>query len=412
MALPIFLLPVCAYAQDSFPEFNFTGYADARLSYSSGAPSWLDRGLGKTRYGADAAGNDEIRANLAEAALLIDTKYSWELSSFVNLKFDPEQKNSVDVVEAFFRYDKLMDAGFKLDARLGVFYPHMSLENWGIAWTSPYSITPSAINSWIGEEVKTTGLEITIEKELEENAFSFTAAAFGFNDPSGTLLYFRGWALHDSKTTVFGEFPLPESRSISPVGLFNNQDPYTVPNLELDNRPGYYVGFSWENFGNFTVSGQYYDNRGDPEVLRGGQYAWETDFLNVGLTLDFFEETEIFGQFLKGNTKMGPIMALGLRPADVDYESFYIMVSHPFGDHRISARFDDFSTSDNSFVMYDNNNESGQSWMLAYTVEPFENQHLILELLHVNSDRAGRGQLGNPVNLKENQLQASYRVIF
>ena len=109
---------------------------------------------------------------------------------------------------------------------------------------------------------------------------------------------------------------------------------------------------------------------------------------------------------------MGPVMSLGLRPADVDYESFYVMVSHPFGDHRLSARFDDFSTSDNSFVMYDNNNESGQAYMIAYTVEPFENQHLILEFLHINSDRAGRGQLGNPVQLKENQLQTSYRVIF
>lgn len=398
-------------AQGSFPEFKFTGYADARLSYSNGEPSWLDNGLGKTRYGSDANGNDEFRLNLAEAALIMETKLSWELSSFLNLKFDPEQKNNIDVVEAFLKYNKLVGSKYRIEGRLGSFYPHISLENFGIGWTSPYSITPSAINSWVGEEVKTTGLEISAEQEFENHALSLNVGIFGFNDPSGSLLFYRGWALHDNKTTLFGEFPIAPLNVISPTGMFEKQDPYTVPHLELDNKPGFFAGFNWEYFGFFSLNGLYYDNRGDPAIVQGGQYAWETEFVNLGLTLDIFEKTEIFGQFMKGNTKMGPWVD-GLRPADADFQSFFLMISHPIGVHRFSARFDDFSVSDNSFVQIDNNNENGHSWMLAYAADPFENQQLILELLHIRSERFARSELGLAPKSNETQLQASYRITF
>lgn len=411
---PLFLLAILAptklYAQDSFPEFNFTGYADARISYSSGEPSWFDRGLGKTRYGSDANGNDEIRLNLAEAALLIDTKYTWDLSSFINIKFDPEQTNNVDLVEAYFKYSKLMDAGFRFEARLGSFYPHISLENYDIAWTSPYSITPSAINAWIGEEVKTTGLELNAEKEFEDFAFSANAGIFGFNDTAGALLFYRGWSLHDSKTTIFSDFYLPDVEVISPTGLFPNQAYHTSPHLELDNRPGYFVGGSFEYYGMFTLSTLYYDNRARPDVLKNGQYGWESDFLNIGLTIDLFEDTEIFGQFMRGNTKMGPDM--GFFPADVDYESYYVMLSHTMGPHRVSVRYDDFMIIDNTLIEINNNYENGHAWLLAYSAETFDDQRLILEILHLSSWRPDRPEFGLPYRTNETQLQASYRVIF
>lgn len=395
-------------AQDSFPEFKFTGYADARLSYSSGEQSWFDRGVGKTRYGSDAAGHDEWRFNLAEAALLVDTKFSWDFSAFANFQFDPEQKNNVDVVEAFIRYNKLLSSGYRLEARLGIFYPHISLENYGVAWTSPYSITPSAINSWVGEEVKTTGLELNLEKELSNDAISINVGLFGFNDTSGTLLFFRGWALHDNKTSVFGKYYLPDLNIME--GMFNRQDPYTVPHIEVDNRPGYLIGGKWEHFGYFTIDTLYYDNRADPAVLQGGQYGWESDFINIGLTIDYFEQLEIFGQFMKGNTKMGP--DLGFRPADADYESYYVMVSHPFGPHRLSLRYDTFKVIDNTLIEIDNNNETGHAWMIAYAVEIFEQQNLVLETLHVNSDRFARSEFTGNTRSKETQIQASYRIVF
>jgi hypothetical protein len=224
-------------------------------------------------------------------------------------------------------------------------------------------------------------------------------------------LAFRGWALQDSKTTIFGQFPLPPVHSIGPNGKLAVQDPYVVPHLEVDNKIGYYGGLSWEYFGYFSLNGLYYNNRGDREAVIGGQYGWETEFLNIGLSVDLFEDIEIFGQFLNGNTKMGGLVH-GEIAIDTDYDSFYILASKTFDKHRISIRFDDFSVSDNTLVYYDNNNETGHSWMVAYSVDLFDQQRLMLEFLHVNSDRANRAEHGFATQSKENLIQASYRITF
>ncbi|MCC3861080.1 hypothetical protein [Pseudemcibacter aquimaris] len=400
-----------ANAQESFPEVKFSGLGDARVSYSSGEPGWLDGGYGKTRYGSDPNGNDEVRLNLSELSLMMNTQFNWELSTFVHAKFDPEQKNDIDLVEAYAKYSNLFENGIRTEARLGIFYPHMSMENIDIAWTSPYSITSSAINSWIGEEIKTTGLEIFIEKEFEESALSFTGTVFGLNDPAGTLLAFRGWALQDSKTTLFGEFPLPPVHSIGPDGKLALQDPYVVPHLEVDDRVGYVVGFDWESFGLFSINSQFYNNRGDREAVIGGQYGWETEFINIGVSLDMFEDFEIFGQYMKGNTKMGGLVH-GEIAVDVDYDSFYILASKTYDIHRFTVRYDHFAADDNTLVGYDNNKETGHAWLFAYSADLFENQKLMLEYLHVDSDRANRAEHSPITRVKENQVQASYRVRF
>ena len=193
--------------------------------------------------------------------------------------------------------------------------------------------------------------------------------------------------------------------------MFNLQAWNTIPHTELDDRPGYFIGFNWEKFGYFTLNGLYYNNRANPETLIEGQYGWQTDFLNIGLTIDYFEEIEIFGQFMKGNTKMGTWMN-GLRPADADYQSFYILASHEFGKHRIYARFDHFEITDLTFVEMNDNNENGHSFMVAYALEVLEDQRLILEALHVNSTRADRIDFSLPNNSNETLLQASYRDTF
>ena len=43
--------------------------------------------------------------------------------------------------------------------KTGAFFPTISLENDDLGWTSPYTLTPSAINSWIGDELRTIGSE-------------------------------------------------------------------------------------------------------------------------------------------------------------------------------------------------------------------------------------------------------------
>ncbi len=44
----------------------------------------------------------------------------------------------------------------------GAFFPTISLENDDLGWASPYTLTPSAINSWIGDELRSIGSEATM----------------------------------------------------------------------------------------------------------------------------------------------------------------------------------------------------------------------------------------------------------
>ena len=83
----------------------------------------------------------------------------------------------------------------------------MSLENRALGWETPYTITPSAISSWIGEEIRTVGPRRP--GRLVRHALSATISTcnspprvFGWNDPAGTMLAAHGFALHDRQTTL------------------------------------------------------------------------------------------------------------------------------------------------------------------------------------------------------------------
>ena len=80
---------------------------------------------------------------------------------------------------------------------MGAFFPPISLENDGIGWTSRWTLTPSAINSWVGEELRTIGAELRVEHRGDAGTFSAQAALFGRNDPAGELLAARGWSMGD-----------------------------------------------------------------------------------------------------------------------------------------------------------------------------------------------------------------------
>ncbi len=123
-------------------------------------------------------------------------------------------------------------------ARAGLMWPPVSLEHGGGEWPVNESITPSAINSWIGEEVKVVGAEQRLRSPWAQHKIAVTGAVFDMNDTSGTLLAFRAWALHDRKAMIFRAQPLP------PLNGFIKQYPAALfaPVIEIDGgcmkRPG------------------------------------------------------------------------------------------------------------------------------------------------------------------------------
>ena len=90
--------------------------------------------------------------------------------------------------------------------RFGAFYPSFSLENGDRGWQSPFTYSYSAINTWIGEEIRPIGAEWSLRRRLEgfrsNHELRAFAAGFYGNDPAGTLLFWRGWSLHDRQTRL------------------------------------------------------------------------------------------------------------------------------------------------------------------------------------------------------------------
>lgn len=399
-----------AAAQDGSSKFKLGVLLDGRYILTDRPVSWLDGGLGKERYG----GENDDRQNLfrlSQASLTLNASLADSLSvkAQANVDAEPDRgfdRRRLDVIEAFMSYHPLLSTHTRIRIRGGIFFPPISLENSGPAWTSPYTITSSAINSWVGEEVRSTGGEFTFVWSGTQNEFSLTGAVFGYNDPTGSLLAWRGWALQDRQTGYSDKLPLAEIPSIGyPGSLFPHQPDWTQPFREVDGRPGYYAGAAWNNGSSVDLRALYFDNNGNPTSFDGKQYAWHTRFSNAGVHLTLPARFEILGQYMRGSTIMGYFDAV-----HNEFYASYIMLSSAFGKSRASIRYDHFSVEDLDVnTVQDNNDEQGWALTADYMLEFNQHLRLALELLKVDSTRASRAKLGLPTNTVDDQFQTSLR---
>jgi hypothetical protein len=183
------------------------------------------------------------------------------------------------------------------------------------------------------------------------------------------------------------------------------------PFRELDGRIGYYVAASYRKNGLIDLRGIYYDNQADETVFDGFQYAWDTRFVSGAARLQW-KGLELLGQYLKGQTRMGRAPS-GDALVDNDFCALFGMASLEAGRHRLSVRFDDFSVTDRDRMQVeDPNGEEGQAWTAAWSLKTGDAHRLPVEVVHVDSDRPVRAALGLPVNEKETQAQASFRLRF
>lgn len=422
MRLPIAVLAAVvsaapAAAQEETDEnvhVTVGGVAEVRYAHTGDTASWLDGGLGKTRYGSKQDGSaDQFSVPLV--ALLVDANWEETVTAHVHLNADAEPDAALDrgrvgLVEAYIGYRNDLSRLFRLRVRGGLFFPPISLEHSGPAWTTIYTITPSAANSWVGEEIRTAGLEARLGVVSGQNELWLTGAAFGWNDPTGTLLAWRGWALHDRQTIVGEKLPLPPISSIGPGNLFSRQAPWDSPIREVDGRLGFYGGAGLRVAGRLDLDGILYDNRGDPASFDGKQYGWATRFWNGGARLRLPIGLEVLGQYMDGETAMGP---RGVLMADVDYEAWYVLGSFAHGPVRLSVRYDDFSAWDrDAFHVEDDNDETGHAWTAAVVVSAGRHLLFMGEWLRVDSERPSRTDLGLPVKAEEDLAQVGVRFSF
>ncbi|MBI2840579.1 MAG: hypothetical protein HYX75_19870 [Acidobacteria bacterium] len=416
-ALAMPLLAVCIVggfcrAEDEAPRHVLRGVLDFRLIAADASVSWLEGGLGKPRYGGDGE-QRSTKLRIPQASILLQTRIAdvQSVRLHVNLDLEPhheQQRGRVNVIEAFWGYRPVLSPYVRLKVRAGVFFPPVSLENSGPAWTTPYSITTSAANSWIGEEVRTIGVECGVVFSRLTDQFSVVGALFGANDPAGSLLAWRGWSSHDRQSGMWERLPLAPIPSITPSGLFPLQSPYVEPFREVDGRPGYYAAGSWIHGSRIEINGIYWRNRGDRVSVKDGQYAWKTRFVNAGAKLELPGSMTLLAQHMEGRSEMGPGSLV-----DIAFYSDYALVSAARGRHRISMRYERFGVSDRDLnISTDDNRERGSSWTAAYILRTGSRHRLATELLWTRSDRPVRPSLGVPAAEAELIFQTAFRLMF
>ena len=102
---------------------------DMRAVSSDGRTSFLDNGQGKLRFDEDHQG---IQLGRLRAAL--DQPLGEVFSAHVEAStWDNDDKNPIDLTEAYVEYRPYPRAGLLSRVRLGAFYPPMSLEKIGRA---------------------------------------------------------------------------------------------------------------------------------------------------------------------------------------------------------------------------------------------------------------------------------------
>jgi len=383
---------------------DFELQVDVRASIADGETAWTQGGFGKLRYGGDADGKARARLDIASVDLAWKPEFNFHFSGLASVTHQRGQSNDVDFNEVFIKF-RGNPGTTQVSARAGLFWPPISQEHSGSAWLVTDSITPSAINSWVGEEVKTIGAEATLKHAFGDHSVSVTAGLFGYNDTSGTLLSYRGWALHDIRATHFADLPLPP---LSPM-IAPYQDSETYPNWELDDKIGYYARIDWRPPLPFSLYAFRYDNRGDRVSARDLQTSWDTRFWNVGGALALGDSTTLKAQVMWGQTLVGPDTPMGY-PVDVDFSAAYLLASRQFAGGLLSVRADVFRSDDDTFVSSDNNKEDGWAAMIAWKMPMGEHLDVLFELQHVDSDRPGRQLYGGvPAQQAQTLVQTALR---
>jgi hypothetical protein len=393
-------------------RFKFNLVLDGRLVTTPASTSFLDEGLGKTRYGHEPR---TVEAKLAQAALLGRVELRPDLTLRVHANVDAEHdfNRRVDLIEGVIRYNPATGDASSLDIRAGLFFPTVSLENTDPAWLSPYTTAFSAINSWIGEEVRSLGIEGGPSLRIKEAQLRLFGAITRGNDPNGTLLAWRGFALHDRVSGFSDRLPLPALKSFDLPYLFPDQPQHVQPMREVDHRWTWSTGFSVTH-PKYRIRALYQPQTANPGAFDGEQYAWRTGYWAIGAARSL-GRFELLAQGLDGETRMG-MVASGHNAIVAKFQAAYFMASWTDSEaarHRLTARYDAFRVRDrDDYPVEDANDESGSAWTFAYVFTPAAHHRFTAELLRIDSTRTNRRDLGLDPRAVEILGTLSWRLTF
>lgn len=379
------------------------------------APSFLEGGFGKL---VDGGEEDRAGSAIGEARLAVDWQIGagWGLFMHGVARRDSGGESSAGsgLLEAFVE-KSFGDGGWPLwTVRAGQFFLPSSRENVDSLWTSPYTLSLSALNSWIAEEIRPLGVDVAYRKAfLSEHRLQLAATVFGGNDTSGTLLAWRGFSFHDRPTPTGRFVPLP------PIERFDEQFPQQSPRgskafgSDLDGRPGYAGRARWSAPDDrAAVQVTAFLNRGD-RALHGEEYAWETDFRWLSVETRLPAGLRLVGEWGTGTSLMGfaPPGEKSEAVVDIFFDTFYVLLTRDFGTWRATVRYDGFRIEDRDSTALDDNREDGRAWTLAVLVPVDEHWRAGIEWLEVEADRPAARRAGSPP-VDGDSLRAEMRFAF
>ena len=216
-----------------------------------------------------------------------------------------------------------LDANFRpgndrLRLRAGAFFLPQSRENVDALWETAYTITPSALNSWMGEEFRPIGIDAAYTRG------SITAAAtlYRGNDTFGAIPVARGWSLRDHWITLGEHIPV-------------DAEYFTSVSAENDHRLGWSARGAWTG-ANALVQLTHIDNRAD-----GLEYG---DLFNWGTRFDIVSAEYTKGDWtFAAESGWGPsFLIVGGTKFTTDLRASYVLVSRRWDRGRVTIRGDAF----------------------------------------------------------------------
>ncbi|MFO1249286.1 MAG: hypothetical protein U1E93_13955 [Alphaproteobacteria bacterium] len=385
-----------AQAYDVSDDLSVTGYVSLRGVAPTSQASFLQGGLGKFRYGGKQYGG-------AEGVVQAELKLGDLFHAVTVLRAEPQTRSGVDALETYLRYDDAGAHDLSWSVKAGAFFPTISLENDDIGWASPYTLTPSAINSWIGDEMRTIGSEGTLRWKSDVGTVSLIGAVLCCNDQNGTLMASHGWTMEDRPTGLFERIRLS---SQSQKLIFGPLNARTGEFDEIDGHVGYYAGATWTvpDWGKISVIR--YDNEGNPYARTARDTGWDTRFWSVGARTNV-GPVVLIAQGMRGSTIVaGPGFV-----ANTKFQSAFGMASYDLEDWRFSVREDLFATrrANAANAIW---SEDGDATTGAISYTGIDRFRITAELIRMNSRRGEYVPAGLGPARTDRQFQLDVRYFF
>ncbi len=348
-------------------DVHFNGLLDLNAVVPDNNLSNLDGGLGKTRWG-DPHG-DAIRPELGAMVLRGAVDITPELLLVSEISYNSQQKTAVDILDGYLRWRPVSTTRWRWAVKAGAFFVPVSLENTGVGWSSEWTVTPSAINSWIGDELRTIGGEGTLEWRGDVDHLQATLALFGWNQPAGVAIAQRGWTFNDRPLGLLNQLRLPNSAT---------GPQYVSEFKQIDGSPGYYAGLSWDRPDLGRVALLRYDNEANPAIERDGVFAWRTKFWSLGVSTEL-AGLVVLAQAMLGSTQITPSPSFS---SNTDFYAAYLLAGYEIGQWRYALRVDRFGTTEHQ--PGPSMSERGAALTAAVTYSPREYLHIIGEVLGID----------------------------